>query len=73
MRVVNIRNIRREHGVSETENAEALGVSRGKVAHVEHGRSEMRVSEVRRWAKAYGVTVPELCAHIEYLAFRGPG
>lgn len=54
---LDLRGIRLGHELREQDMADEIGVSRGKVSHVENGRQGVSAYDVRRWARAYGVSV----------------
>lgn len=73
MRAINLRAIRLDRGMTEGDMAAELGVSRGKLAHVEHGRQSIDAADAIAWAAEYGVTVRELCEHLRWARRRRDG
>lgn len=49
-----------DQGLSQHQIAAKLGVSRGKVEHVEAGRNLIRADVILHWCKIYGVDPLEL-------------
>lgn len=52
-----LHELREERGVSQTELAEKLGVSRPRVHTIEKGGEDLRLSTVSRYVQALGGTV----------------
>lgn len=56
----NLKRIRTEKGLSQTDIAKSLGVSRGFVSNIENGKRNPTLSTITRLANAVGVTADEL-------------
>lgn len=56
----NLKRIRTEKGLSQTDVANSLGVSRGFVSNIESGKRNPTLSTITRLANAVGVTPDEL-------------
>lgn len=56
----NLKRIRTEKGLSQTDIAKSLGVSRGFVSNIENGKRNPTLSTITRLASAVGVTTDEL-------------
>lgn len=56
----NLKRIRTEKGLSQTDIAKSLGVSRGFVSNIENGKRNPTLSTITRLASAVSVTTDEL-------------
>lgn len=56
----NLKRFRTEKGLSQTDIANSLGVSRGFISNIESGKRNPTLSTITRLAKAVGVTPDEL-------------
>ncbi len=63
-----VQAIRTEHGISQTELAEATGFMQSWISQVERGRRNPSWNNVARLADGLGVSVSELTARAEALA-----
>ena len=61
----NLKQVRKEHHLSQEELAELLDVSRQAVSKWENGTSEPSTSNLFALAKLYGISVTELLQNIE--------
>lgn len=55
-----VRELREAAGLSQLALAERLGVPAPRLPAIEHGRHDVRLSTLRRFARALGVTVSDL-------------
>ncbi len=60
MLVTKIRQYREERGMKQSELAEAIGVRRETIVHLENGRYNPSLKMAMDIAKLFGVTVEEL-------------
>ncbi len=56
----NLKRIRTEKGLSQSDIANSLNVSRGFVSNIENGKRNPTLSTITRLANAVGVTSDEL-------------
>lgn len=56
----NLKRIRLEKDISQSEVAKALGVSRGFVSNLENGKTNPTLTTISRLANAVGVTADKL-------------
>jgi transcriptional regulator with XRE-family HTH domain len=56
----NLKRLRTEKGLSQSDIADSLGVSRGFVSLIENGKRNPTLSTITRLASAVGVTSDEL-------------
>jgi transcriptional regulator with XRE-family HTH domain len=56
----NLKRIRTEKGISQSDIAKSLGVSRGFVSNIENGKRNPTLSTISRLAKAVDVPTEEL-------------
>lgn len=56
----NLKRIRTEKGISQSDIAKSLGVSRGFVSNIENGKRNPTLATISRLAKAVGVPTEEL-------------
>lgn len=56
----NVRKVRREKDITQTELARLAGVTQPYLVDLEHGRRGAKASTMKRIADALGVTVEEL-------------
>lgn len=56
----NLKRIRAEKGVSQSDIAKALRVSRGFVSNLENGKTNPTLATITRLANSIGVTTDEL-------------
>jgi transcriptional regulator with XRE-family HTH domain len=67
-----IAHLRKEHGLTQGQLAEVLGISQQQVASFEGGRRRVPVALLPALAKALAVAVHELVDHSAGVAKRGP-
>lgn len=61
----NIKRLRKENGMTQTELAERVGYNaKISVSKVEHGRINLQISKVEMFAKALGVPPEVLCGWV---------
>jgi putative transcriptional regulator len=60
MRLRGLRQVRQRRGLSIGQLAEAVGLRRETIAHLEHGREDPQPYVVRRLEAALGVSAEEL-------------
>lgn len=56
----NLKRIRVEKGISQSDIAKSLEVSRGFVSNIENGKTNPTLATISKLAKAVGVLVDEL-------------
>jgi len=56
----NLKRIRTEKGISQSDIAHSLDVSRGFVSNLENGKTNPTLATITRLANAIGVTTDEL-------------
>lgn len=56
----NLKRIRTERGISQSDIAKSLGVSRGFVSNIENGKRNPTLATISKLAKAIGVPTEEL-------------
>jgi len=56
----NLKRIRTEKSISQSDIANSLGVSRGFISNIENGKTNPTLATIARLAKAVGVSVDEL-------------
>lgn len=56
----NLKRIRTEKGITQSDIAKSLGVSRGFVSNIENGKRNPTLSTISRLAKAVDVPTEEL-------------
>jgi len=56
----NLKRIRTERGISQSDIAKSLGVSRGFVSNIENGKRNPTLATISRLAKAINVPTEEL-------------
>ena len=56
----NLNRIRTEKGISQSDIAKTLGVSRGFVSNIENGKRNPTLATITRLAQAVGVPTEEL-------------
>ena len=57
----NLRAIRADHGLTQTQIAEALGTSQTMYARYERGANEMPLRHLMKLAQYYNVSLDYLC------------
>lgn len=57
---LHIMSMRERRGITQTQLAEATGLSQSGLSRIERGRRELTLSNMRRIAKALNCTVGEL-------------
>jgi transcriptional regulator with XRE-family HTH domain len=55
-----LRALREEHGLSQGNLAQLVGMQQIRFPAIEAGRQDVRLSTIHRFAKALGVSLPEL-------------
>jgi transcriptional regulator with XRE-family HTH domain len=58
----NVRDFRDQRGLSQAQLAKMIGVSQPRIAEIERGEANPRLSTIAKLAKALDVSVPELLA-----------
>lgn len=58
--MVTIRQLREQHGMTQVELAVKIGVSPGSVYGWESGRTEPKVSQLRKVAKLFNVSMDDI-------------
>lgn len=56
----NLKRIRTDKGISQSDIAKSLGVSRGFVSNIENGKRNPTLATISRLAKAISVPTEEL-------------
>ena len=56
----NLKRIRTAKGISQGEIGRRLGVDKGFVSNIEHGKTNPTLATIAKLAKAIGVSVSEL-------------
>ncbi len=56
----NLKRIRTDKGISQSDIAKSLGVSRGFVSNIENGKRNPTLATISRLAKAINVPTEEL-------------
>jgi transcriptional regulator with XRE-family HTH domain len=56
----NLKKIRTEKGISQGDIAKELGVSRGYISNIEHGKMNPTLATIARLAKAVRVSMATL-------------
>lgn len=65
-----IRNLRTLRGIRQRRLATALGVDVPAVSRIENGSRELRISQIRKLARALGMRPTELLAPLDEEAAR---
>lgn len=55
-----VRALREERGLSQDDLAKLVGMAQTKLPAIEQGRRDVRISTVRRFADALGVSIQDL-------------
>ena len=64
----NVRRQRSAKGLTQSQLADMIGVTRPRISQIESGRGDPSVGTIERVAKALGVDPAALMLHVETLA-----
>jgi transcriptional regulator with XRE-family HTH domain len=61
-----IRELRKERGLRQCDLASALRTDTPSVSHIEHGRKDLRLTDLEKLARVLGVRLADLVAPIDH-------
>jgi transcriptional regulator with XRE-family HTH domain len=60
-----LKKIRQDVGITQVQIAKKLKVTQSQISKVERGERRIDIIEVRRWARALGLSLPEFAVQME--------
>lgn len=62
--VMNVRRLRNHNNWTQEELAKRVGIPRSRVADVERMRGDMRISQIQRFATAFGIPTRQMLGRL---------